>query len=79
MKLIDFYLAAFLPILAIGTLALLNFGSIIPLSIIAYYFYRCFLDYHKLRKQGIVGKKDIWKFIVPGHTYFYFREIYFKQ
>ena len=75
----DFYLAVFLPVPMIVTLVLLDFKNIIPISIIIYYFYRCFLDYHKFKNQGVIGRKDIWKFIVPVHSYLYFREIYFKQ
>lgn len=80
MKLIDYYLAAFLPILTLITIALaLDSSEIFVISLLFYYIYRCILDYYKLKKQGIVSNKDIWKFIVPCHSYLYFKELYFKQ
>jgi len=46
--------------------------------LVLYYFYRSVLDYFKLKSNGIVSKKDKWKFILPIWTFMYFRDLYFK-
>ena len=78
MNLSKFYIASILPVLIIILLAFLDFNYMFVISIILYYIYRCFLDYYKLKKSGIVSKKDIWKFIIPVWTFLYFQDIYFR-
>lgn len=78
MKLIDYYIAIFAPILIIFTLSFFDFPRMVGLSIILYYVYRCFLDYYRLKSNGIVNKNDRWKFIIPVWSFIYFRELYLK-
>ena len=78
MKLIDYYIAIFAPILIIVALSVFGFTKYIALFILAYYVYRCFLDYYKLKSNGVVGKPDLWKFVVPIWSFIYFRKLYFE-
>lgn len=79
MSLRGFYLAAFLPFLIVILLMLLHFKHAFVYSLGLYCIYRGFLDYYKLKKAGVVGKKDIWKFIALISTFLYFEELYFKK
>lgn len=79
MKRTKYYIAFTLPILIIILIVKLGFNSILPASVIAYYIYRCFLDYYRLSSNGYVSKKDIWKFVVPIWTFLYFEELYLKK
>lgn len=55
-----------------------EFSIVFIISLILYYVYRCFLDYHKLRSSNVVTEKDIWKFVLPVWTFIYFKELYFQ-
>lgn len=78
MKLLDYYLAAFLPLLVIFLLLLLGYGKAFAISMILYYVYRVLLDFYKLNKNGIIKGKDVWQFILPVWTFLHFRELYCK-
>ncbi len=78
MKLSEYYLAFLLPFGVIFLLAFLDFSYAFVISICLYYVYRCFLDFYKLKTNGVVENKDIWKFIVPLWTFIYFKQLYFK-
>ena len=78
MKLSDYYIAIFSPLLIIVALSALGFSKFIGIYVLLYYIYRCFLDYFRLKTKGIVSKVDRWKFIVPIWTFIYFRQLYFK-
>lgn len=56
----------------------LGFKKVFAILLILYYLYRVILDYFKLKSNGIVSKKDIWKFIIPIWTFLYFRDLYCK-
>lgn len=79
MKLTKYYIAFTLPILIIVLVVKLGFDFIILPSVFIYYIYRCFLDYYRLRSNGYVTRKDIWKFVLPIWTFLYFEELYFKM
>lgn len=78
MKLLNYYIAILAPLLI--SLILLKFGFVVAfaVSLVFYYIYRCFLDYYKLKRNGVVSSKDYWKFIIPVWTFIYFDELYFK-
>ncbi len=78
MSLLDYYLAAFLPFTVVYFLLHLDIHYGFSISLLFYYLYRCILDYIKLEMQGTVTKKDIWKFVVPIHTFIYFKQLYFR-
>ena len=79
MKLLNYYLACFLPILVIILPITLGFDFVLVPFIIIYYIYRRFLDYHRLSSNGYITKKDVWKFILPISTFLYFEELYLKK
>lgn len=79
MKLHQFYIAIFTPWILGIYFFYMHYNLLFAGFVIAYCIYRCILDYHKLKRQGVVGKKDIWQFIVPGHSVVYFQELYFKS
>jgi len=78
MKLLDYYLAAFSPFLIVILLLKLEFSFPFLISLVLYYIYRCFLDFYKLKTNGIVNKSKIWQFIIPIWTFLYFRQLYFE-
>lgn len=79
MKRTKYYIAFTLPVLIIVLIVMLGFNFIILPSVIAYYIYRCFLDYYRLYSNGYVIKKDVWKFVFPIWTFLYFEELYLKK
>lgn len=80
MRLFYYYLAIILPLLFIAfVVPKLGLGSgAFVVGIISYYFYRCFLDFYKLKAQNVVTKNDWPKFIFGGWSFMYFKELYFK-
>lgn len=79
MKLFHYYIAILAP-WTIGLYFLyMHYGYLFFGFLMTYFVYRCILDYHKLKAQGVVGKKDAWRFVFSGHTITYFKELYFKQ
>ncbi len=58
-----------------------DFDSGILVFLIIFYalIYRTILDGAKLANKNIIAKKDIWKLIIPGFRYDYFRELYFRR
>jgi hypothetical protein len=73
-------------ILVYYLLIFVPFGLIIWLrnieSINSFFFYflvyRTFLDGYRLYMKNIILKKDIWKMIIPGSRFQYFKELYLK-
>ena len=50
-----------------GFVGLLFFYSLI---------YRTYIDGKRLADKNIIPKKDIWKMIIPGNRFEYFKELY---
>jgi hypothetical protein len=40
--------------------------------------YRTYIDGKRLSDKNIIPKKDIWKMIIPGRRFQYFKELYLK-
>ena len=49
-------------------------------SLIFFYVivYRTYTDGKRLADKNIIQKKDIWKMILPGSRFDYFKELYLK-
>lgn len=52
----------------------------LSLGLITFYvlFYRTYIDGKRLADKNIISKKDIWKMIIPGNRFLYFKELYLK-
>ncbi len=74
-----YYLSIFVPLGLIIWLSKIE--SIDSLYFILLFFfyaliYRTYLDGYRLYKKNIILKKDIWKMIIPGNRFEYFKELY---
>lgn len=78
MKLINYYIAIIASILIFLLLWTLGLFEKIGLFVLIYSVYRAFLDFYKLKSNGIVTNKDIWKFIIPIRLFVYFKQLYFQ-
>ena len=78
MKLINYYVAIIAPILIFLLLWTLSLFEKVGLFVLIYFVYRAFLDFYKLKSNGIVKNKDIWKFIIPMWSFVYFKQLYFQ-
>jgi hypothetical protein len=41
--------------------------------------FRTYVDGKRLSDKNIIQKKDIWKLIIPGKRFEYFKELYLKK
>lgn len=78
-NLIIYYLFILIPIVAL--VWLFNSGEIgisfFAISILIYSLvYRTILDGMRLVVKNIIPKNDIWKMIIPGKRFIYFKELY---
>jgi hypothetical protein len=77
-----YYLTILLPL---GILNLLSKTDLMnpTLFILLLFFYalifRTYVDGKRLADKNIIQKKDIWKMIIPGKRFEYFRELYLKK
>ena len=78
MKLQDFYIALLSPLVVVTIVFELGSAKMTVICIALYYLYRIFLDFYKLKSNGVVSNKDIWKFILGIWTFVYFKELYFE-
>ncbi len=40
--------------------------------------YRTYIDGKRLADKGLIDKKDIWKMIVPGQRFRFFKDLYLR-
>ncbi len=57
---------------------LLNSTQFIGLLFFYLLIFRTYVDGKKLYKKNIILKKDIWKIIIPGKRFKFFKELYLK-
>lgn len=57
---------------------LINGTLFVGLFLFYILFYRTYIDGKRLAYKGIIPKKDIWKMIIPGNRFKYFKELYLK-
>lgn len=41
--------------------------------------FRTYVDGKRLSDKNVIKKKDIWKMIIPGKRFEYFKELYLKK
>ena len=41
--------------------------------------FRTYVDGKRLSDKNVIQKKDIWKMIIPGKRFEYFKELYLKK
>jgi hypothetical protein len=41
--------------------------------------FRTYVDVKRLLDKNVIQKKDIWKMIIPGKRFEYFKELYLKK
>ena len=80
-KLFNYYLKILIPL---GILIWLNKTDLNPtLFVFLLFFYalifRTYVDGKRLADKNIIPKKDIWKMIIPGKRFEYFKELYLKK
>jgi len=57
---------------------LINSNEFVGLLIFYGHIYRTYVDGKRLADKNIIPKKDIWKMIIPGKHFEYFKELYLK-
>ncbi len=57
---------------------LINGPFFAGLLIFYVFVYRTYTDGKRLADKSIIHKKDIWKMIIPGKRFEYFKELYLK-
>jgi hypothetical protein len=76
-----YYLITLLPIVMIVWLkktASINSTQFVGLLFFYLFIFRTYVDGKRLSDKNIIQKKDIWKMIIPGKRFKYFRELYLK-
>lgn len=77
-----YYLTILLPL---GILIWLSKTDLMnpTLFVLLFFFYalifRTYVDGKRLADKNIIPKKDIWKMIIPGKRFVYFKELYLKK
>lgn len=77
-----YYLTILSPI---GVLTWLSRTDLVnpTLFVLLLFFYvlifRTYVDGKRLSDKNVIQKKDIWKMIIPGKRFEYFKELYLKK
>ena len=76
-----YYLTITAPIVIIVWLNktdLLNSAQFVELLFFYLLIFRTYVDGKRLYGKNIIPKKDIWKMIIPGKRFEFFKELYLK-
>lgn len=77
-----YYLTITVPIGILVWLSKTNFlSSILFVVLLSFYafIFRTYVDGKRLSEKNIIPRKDIWKMIIPGKRFEYFKELYLKK
>ncbi|PQJ20614.1 hypothetical protein [Tenacibaculum sp. SG-28] len=77
-----YYLTILSPIVALIWLSrtdLVNPTLFVLLLFFYALIFRTYVDGKRLSDKNIIPKKDIWKMIIPGKRFAYFKELYFEK
>lgn len=56
----------------------INSTYFVGLLFVYLFVFRTFVDGKRLEDKNIIQKKDIWKMIIPGKHFEYFKKLYLK-
>ncbi len=56
----------------------INSTYLVGLLFVYLFIFRTYVDGKRLSDKNIIPKKDIWKMIIPGKRFEYFKELYLK-
>ena len=76
-----YYFVTIIPVVIIFTLKFTDMisNNWFVYSFVAYLLlYRTYTDGRRLAEKGIIEKRDIWKMIIPGQRFKYFKELYLQ-
>ncbi len=76
-----YYILLFAPlglIIWLNNVEIINATAFVLLLFLYLSIYRTYLDGYRLAMKNIIPKKDIWKMIIPGRRFQYFKELYLK-
>ena len=74
-----YYLAITIPLLTLGLLykiETLDSTWFFILVLVYALIYRTYTDGKRLVEKGIIKETDIWKMVIPGQRYKFFKELY---
>jgi len=77
-----YYLAIIAPLgilIWISKTDLINSTFFVLLLFFYALIFRTYVDGKRLSDKNIIPEKDIWKMIIPGKRFEYFRELYLKK
>ena len=75
-----YYILLLLPLFLIFSaqkMALINSPELLVLLGFYFLIYRTYLDGKRLADKNLIPESDIWKMLIPGQRFKYFRELYF--
>jgi hypothetical protein len=81
-KLFIYYLTILSPLVILTWLSktdLMNPKMFVSLLFFYALIFRTYVDGKRLADKNIIPKKDIWKMIIPGKHFEYFKELYLKK
>ncbi len=76
---LTYYLIITLPLILLGLLSHYQVMDSVWFTAFLFVYllvYRTFVDGKRLVAKGIIQEKDIWKLLIPGKRYTYFRDLY---
>ena len=80
-NLLFYYLAVFVPIIAIFIIVredMISTNWFIGLFFFYLFVYRTIIDGLRLVKLQLIDQKDIWKLLIPGYRFKYINKLYFN-
>ena len=80
-NIIVYYFVAVVPVAIIFLLKLtntINSNWFVYLFFFYLLVYRTYIDGKRLADKGLIKKKDIWKMIIPGERFRFFKDLYLR-
>jgi hypothetical protein len=75
-----YFLLVFLPIPFLVAIPYTSYSNWFGLLLILYCIpYRITIDGMRLISKGVIKRTEIWKLLLPGQRFFYFKKLYFEK
>ena len=72
-----FYVVILIPLVLLFMMTKHTTPAVFVTALVLYIFvYRTFTDGMRLYAKGKIAKKDIWRLIIPGYRFRYFKDLY---